>query len=146
MSTTSQGSSAVINAIGGFAQKVPNPSEPSSNQLAAYYPALNAVLVPITFGTTSYSFFLPQGSFIFQVLYAPDVAFTTGAFNLGTTVGGSQLLSGISLTSGSINTLPVPMLSGTTQNLYITITGSPAVGNGNMVIVYFPTAKAPVQN
>ena len=146
MSTTSSGTFSLINAISGFFQKVPNPSNPASNANASYYPSINAVLIPITFGTTSYSVVLPKSAFIFQVLYTPATAFNTGSFNLGTTVGGSDLLSGISLSSGTINTLAAPILPGTTQTVYLTITGSPSSGTGSIVISYFPTLKAPVQN
>lgn len=146
MSTTSSGTFSLINAISGFFQKVPNPSNPASNTNASYYPSINAASIPITFGTTSYSLILPQSAFIFQVLYAPSTSFNTGSFNLGTTVGGSDLLSGISLSSGTINTLASPILPGTTQTVYLTITGSPSSGTGNIILAYFPTKKAPLQN
>jgi hypothetical protein len=146
MSTTSSGTNSLINAAYGFFQKVANPANPASNADASYYPSINAVLIPILFSTTSYSVVLPQSAFIFQVLYTPDVTFNTGAFNLGTTSGGSQLLSGISLTSGSINTLTVPILPGNTQNVYLSITGSPNSGSGSFIIAYFPTLKAPLGN
>ena len=146
MSTTSTGTTSAIYAISGFSQKVPNPSSPASNANASYYPSINAVLIPIVFGTTSYQVILPRNAFIYQVLYTPNVAFNTGAFNLGTTVGGSQLLSSISLSSGTINTLSTPILPGTTQTVYLTITGSPSSGSGAVVIAYFPTLKAPIQN
>jgi hypothetical protein len=147
MAATGSNTNSVGNATGGHTQKVPNPFNPSSNALASYYSSIQAVPVPFIFSTTAYTVFLPQNAFIEQVIYIPSVAFSGGSFEIGTTgPGSSNLLTGVALTSGSINTLAAPILTGTTQELFITITGAPTTGTGFLVINYFITNLAALSN
>ena len=145
---TSSGTLSVVNSYGGFAQKVPSPSAYASNALASFYPAINAVLIPLNHATVAYAFFLPKGAFIKEIMYSPTVSFSAGAtLSLGTTApGSSDLISAVDLTTGSINTVVTPILTGNNQTVYITIGGSPAAGNGSLVVSYFPTILAPLAN
>ncbi len=147
MALTGSNTNSVNNATGSSTQKVPNPFNPSSNALASYYPTINAAAIPFIFSTTAYTVFLPKNAFIEQVLYVPSVAFDAGSFEIGTTgTGSSDLLTAVALTGGSINTVATPILAGTTQELFITITGGPVSGSGYLVIKYFATNLAALSN
>ena len=145
---TSQGTLSISNNLGGFAQKVPSPSAPASNALASFYPSINAVYIPLVFGTLAYKFYLPIGAFIKEIMFSPATAFIAGAtISMGTSAPGStDLLSAIDLTSGSLNTVVTPIMTGTLQAVYVTIGGSPTTGTGAFVLSYFPTQVAPLQN
>ena len=145
---TSSGTLSIVNSYGGFAQKVPSPSATASNALASFYPAINAVLIPLAHATVAYSFFLPKAAFIKEIMFSPTVSFSAGAtLSLGTSAPGSSgLISAVDLTTGSINTVVTPILTGNNQTVYVTIGGSPAAGSGNLVVSYFPTILAPLTN
>ena len=145
---TSQGTLSISNNCGGFAQKVPNPSFPASNALASFYPSINAVYIPLVFGTLAYKFYLPVGAFIKEIMFSPNIGFSAGAtLSMGTSApGSSDLLSAIDLTIGSLNTVVNPILTGTLQTVYVTIGGAPTTGAGTLVLSYFPTIVAPLQN
>ena len=145
---TSSGTLSIVNSYGGFAQKVPSPSALASNALASFYPAINAVLISLAHATVAYSFFLPKAAFIKEIMFSPAVSFSAGAtLSLGTTAPGStDLLNAIDLTTGSINTVVTPILTGNNQTVYVTIGGSPAAGKGSLVVSYFPTILAPLAN
>ena len=147
-STSSSGTSSALYPIGGPAQKVPNPSNPASNSLASIYPSINAVYIPLVFGTLAYKFYLPIGAFIKEIMFSPNIGFSAGAtLSMGTTApGSSDLISAVDLTAGSINTVATPIMTGNNQTVYVTIGGSPAAGSGNLVISYFPTILAPLAN
>ena len=147
-STSSSGTSSALYTIGGPAQKVPDPSNPASNSLASIYPSINAVYIPLVFGTLAYKFYLPIGAFIKEIMFSPNIGFSAGAtLSMGTSApGSSDLLSAIDLTIGSLNTVVNPILTGTLQTVFVTIGGAPAVGAGALVLSYFPTQKAPLAN
>src|ERR1035438_8849965 len=118
---TSQGTLSISNNLGGFAQKVPLPSNPASNALASYYPSINAVYIPLVFGTLAYKFYLPIGAFIKEIMFSPNIGFSAGAtLSMGTSApGSSDLLSAIDLTIGSLNTVVNPILTGTLQTVFV---------------------------
>ena len=65
-------------AVNGFSQRVSNPLNPSSEQLASYNSSSQAALVSVVFGTSAYTVNLPVGAIVTEVDFSVATAFTGG--------------------------------------------------------------------
>jgi hypothetical protein len=124
----------------GVVQKVPLPSNPASNQTAKYHSASHIALTPIGFGTLAYTTVLPVGAIIKEFRVLLTTAFSAGsAFTAGSTVAGTDLLGSSVLTVQNqfIPASAQVLTSGDSQTVFYTITGSPTVGAGFLLLEYF---------
>jgi hypothetical protein len=77
-----------IVAVNGFSQRVSNPLSPASEQLASYNSCFQAALIPVAFGTSTYTVNLPVSAIPTAVVFSVTTAFSGGtspAISVGST-------------------------------------------------------------
>lgn len=127
-------------ANGGFAQKVPLPSSPSSNQLAFQHSAVQAAVVSLSSSAVTYTVPLPKSALIVGVKLLLSTAFSASStVALGSAASGVDILAATAATA-QFNDLPllsvIPGSSADGQTVFVTIGGAPAAGAGKLVIEY----------
>lgn len=76
---TTSGSKSQLITSGGFSQQIKNPNNFASSALASYASSVQALAKAISFGTLSYTFWVPQSAFLLRVSAQLLTAFDAGA-------------------------------------------------------------------
>ena len=81
---TQSGTVSQVVAIGGFAQGIANPTLKGSSVKAEKVSANHSLIIPIAYGTTSGTFYIPEDAFIAHAWFRITTSFGGGAaFDLG---------------------------------------------------------------
>lgn len=132
--------SGPVRSKAGFFNIVPNPSNPSSLQLASFQSAAMQVRAPFVFSALTQTVVIPAGVFITGIDVYVGTAFngTTPTIKIGSAAAGADILAASAIAT-AVNTqyLALAPLAAVTGNLFVTLAiGGSTAGAGTLVVHY----------